>query len=129
MTKNFGQPYGLATVTECILELYSPQLFILTPEGYIKTDDSVCLDAPEFKDDESEVRIMACNTLQRQQWARQQDSIVHKLSGKCLDLPTQTTRGGLSLRSCDSYSQSQRWDLEPIHWRNHTKSIETGEKL
>lgn len=125
-TKTFGQPYGVASVVDCIIELYAPQMFILTPDGYIKTDDSVCLDAPEYKDSESEVRIMACNTLDRQKWRWDKDSskIVHQASGKCLDLPGRMKHpspatGGvaLDLRSCDDKSKSQLWSMEDVNWR------------
>lgn len=126
-TKTFGQPYGVASVSDCIIELYPPQLFILTPDGYVKTDDSVCLDAPEHKDAESEVRIMACNTLDRQKWRydKEMERVVHSISGKCLDLPSKkkplspTTTGGtaLELRACDAKSKSQSWILEDVKWR------------
>ncbi|CAL8141125.1 unnamed protein product [Orchesella dallaii] len=125
-TKTFGQPYGVATVSDCIIEMYSPQLFILTPDGYLKTDDSVCLDAPEFKDSVSDVRIMACNTLQRQRWSyeKKTERLIHTASGKCLDLPSKkklpvSPVGGiaLELRACDDKSKSQTWALEDIKWR------------
>lgn len=113
-TKTFGQPYGPATMSDCILELYAPQLFVVTPEGYIKTDDSVCLDAIEFKDG-SEVRIMACNTLKRQKWTISNGNVVHSLSGKCLDLPDKGD--GLVVRECLSGSRSQLWTLENVQWK------------
>lgn len=126
-TKTFGQPYGVASISDCIIELYAPQLFILTPDGYLKTDDSVCLDAPEYKDLESEVRIMACNTLERQKWRHNKETnrLTHVLSGKCLDLPVKkklnnlTSSGGiaLELRKCDEKSKSQEWNLEKVEWR------------
>ncbi|ODM95842.1 Polypeptide N-acetylgalactosaminyltransferase 3 [Orchesella cincta] len=125
-TKTFGQPYGLASVSECIIETYSPQLFILTPDGYFKTDDSVCLDAPEHRDSVSEVRIMACNTLERQRWRydKNTERIIHTISSKCLDLPSKkklpvSPTGGivLELRACDDKSKSQTWTLEDVKWR------------
>ncbi|CAG7720442.1 unnamed protein product [Allacma fusca] len=116
-TKTFGQPYGLATISDCILELYPPQLFVFSPDGYIKTDDMVCLDPPEFRNKDSEVRIMACNSLPRQKWTHTGSRIVHDLSGKCLDLPLSPGMGGLTLRACDSRSTSQRWNFENVKWK------------
>jgi hypothetical protein len=113
-TKTFGQPYGPATISDCIVELYSPQLFVITPEGYIKTDDSVCLDAVEHKDG-SEVRIIACNTLKRQQWTIDGGIIRHKLSNKCLDLASKGEN--LVVRECLDGSKSQQWVLEKVEWK------------
>ena len=116
-TKTFGQPYGLATVTECIVELYAAQLFIFTPDGYLKTDDQVCLDPPEYKNKDSEVRIMACNSLARQKWSYIGKQLIHDLSGKCLDLPLLPGSGGLTLRQCDTRSRSQQWNMEKVEWK------------
>jgi polypeptide N-acetylgalactosaminyltransferase len=113
-SKAFGQPYGPALLSDCIVELYSPQLFVMTPEGYIKTDDSVCLDAVEFKDG-SEVRIMACNTLVRQKWKIDSGMVKHIMSGKCLDLANKGE--GLVVQECLDGSRSQQWTLENVEWK------------
>lgn len=139
--KSYGQPYGLATLSDCILEFYAPQLFILTPEGYIKTDDAICLDVPEYKEiqeeDEQEssrnnynnnlqpslagpnVRIMACNNLEREKWLYKKSTkqLIHKISNnKCLDLSKLVNNDGLRITECNENSLSQKWALEPVKW-------------
>lgn len=112
-----GQPYGPATLSDCILELYAPQLFIHTPQGYIKTDDNVCLDAIELKE-EGEVRIMACNTLKRQKWqVTTSGGLKHLMSGKCLDLPRKQGLASLVIKDCLDGSRSQKWNLEKVEWK------------
>ena len=115
-TRNYGQPYGIASLSTCIIEIYPLQLFIFTPEGYIKTDDSVCLDPPEFKrENDKIVRIMACNNLERQKWIRHSKYIKHLLSGKCLDL---NNHNSLILKNCDNHSVSQEWEFDKINWKS-----------
>lgn len=87
----------------------------MTPDGYIKTDDSVCLDAVEYKDG-SEVRIMACNTLKRQKWKVLNGRVKHGVSGKCLDLADKGE--GLVVRDCLDGSRSQQWSLENVAWKS-----------
>lgn len=95
----------------------------MTPDGYIATDDSVCIDAPEHKSIESGIRIMACNTLERQRWKydKKERRLRHLPSGKCLDLPSKRLPGSLTLRNCDGRSESQQWILEDIDWSSPIK--------
>jgi polypeptide N-acetylgalactosaminyltransferase len=47
------------------------QMFIMTPEGVIMTDESVCLDArlsSHVTTSGAKVRVSACNQLERQKW-------------------------------------------------------------
>jgi len=121
-TKSFGQPYGQASLSDCILELYASQLFILTTQGYIKTDDNVCLDAVEFfKNKPIQVRIMACNNLGRQKWTYEPSTknVKHMVSKKCLDLAEKGE--GLELRPCIDGSLSQQWSLEEVEWGGENK--------
>lgn len=44
-------------------------MFVMTKEGFIMTDDSICLDAPEKSGTgPMKVRIMACSGYSRQKW-------------------------------------------------------------
>lgn len=45
------------------------EMFVMTKDGFIMTDDSICLDAPENDTvGPMKVRIMACSGFTRQKW-------------------------------------------------------------
>lgn len=68
-TGSTNQPMGIAQLDECMKDDVATGMFVMTPEGVIMTDDSVCLDAPEKTVlGVAKVRIMACSGLPRQQW-------------------------------------------------------------
>ncbi|XP_076046369.1 polypeptide N-acetylgalactosaminyltransferase 1-like [Oratosquilla oratoria] len=114
-----SQPTGPTVIKDCVIEAFQPQLFVFTKKGYIMTDESVCLDAPDASSSKDpQVRIMACNELPRQKWTYDEPSkqIRHVQSGLCLDLPSQTHPDTLSLQLCDSTLRSQRWIFEDVKW-------------
>jgi len=99
------------------MELYAPQLFIYR-DGFIITDDMVCLDPPEIKLNTT-VRIMACNTLERQKWKYDKNNgqIQHGVNGDlCLDLVGLGDR--LILNLCDNKEKSQKWKFEDVQWND-----------
>ncbi|XP_037074927.1 polypeptide N-acetylgalactosaminyltransferase 3-like [Pollicipes pollicipes] len=114
-----GQPSGPATVTDCASNWYTPQLFVMTMEGYIMTDESVCLDVPDGGQQEAEgrARLHGCSQLSRQKWYHDQKTseLVHVDSAKCLDLPTAANPESLVVMAC-SGAPSQRWTLERVPW-------------
>lgn len=64
-----NQPMGNAKLQNCIGDDIPIEMFVITPEGFVMTDDSVCLDAPEKEGlGQSKVRIMSCSGLNRQKW-------------------------------------------------------------
>lgn len=64
-----NQPMGIAKLNECLKEDMFIEMFVMTRDGFIMTDDSVCLDAPEKEvNGVSKVRIMACSGFTRQKW-------------------------------------------------------------
>lgn len=64
-----NQPMGIAKINECLTETVPIEMFVITKEGFIMTDDSVCLDAPEKQTQGlPKVRIMACSGYSRQKW-------------------------------------------------------------
>ena len=66
---NSNQPMGVAKINDCIEDDVTLEMFVMTEEGFVMTDDSVCLDAPERdKKSASQVRIMACSGHTRQKW-------------------------------------------------------------
>lgn len=45
------------------------EMFVMTKDGFIMTDDSICMDAPEkVGTGPMKVRIMACSGFTRQKW-------------------------------------------------------------
>ncbi|XP_068247231.1 LOW QUALITY PROTEIN: polypeptide N-acetylgalactosaminyltransferase 1-like [Palaemon carinicauda] len=114
-----SQPTGTTVLRECVIETYLPQTFVFSKKGYIMTDESVCLDAPDADaSKEPQVRIMACNEFERQRWTYEEDShhLRHIMSGLCLDLPARANPETLSLQKCDTYTKSQKWIFEHEDW-------------
>lgn len=69
-----NQPMGIAKIDACLKDDVAMEMFVMTPEGFIMTDDSICLDAPErVVIGPSKVRIMACSGFTRQQWKFDKD--------------------------------------------------------
>lgn len=68
---SFSQPFGAAILEPCISPPRLSQMFVMTPEGVIVTDESICLDAPEHDviREKPKVKITSCSvgTL-RQKW-------------------------------------------------------------
>ncbi|KAK8747487.1 hypothetical protein OTU49_016412 [Cherax quadricarinatus] len=114
-----NQPTGPALLRECVIETFPLQTFVFTKKGYIMTDESVCLDAPDADSArEPQVRIMACNEFERQRWTYDEQSrlLKHLMSGLCLDLPSKANPETLSLQKCDAYSRSQKWHFQHEDW-------------
>lgn len=66
---NTNQPMGIAKLQGCMRNNTPMEMFVMTSDGFIMTDDSVCLDAPEKTViGPAKVRIMACSGLGRQKW-------------------------------------------------------------
>ena len=66
----YAQPAGNVMLLPCIDPPNLVQMFVMTKEGVIMTDESVCLDAPErdTRHEKPKVKIMMCNGLERQKW-------------------------------------------------------------
>lgn len=83
------------------------------------TDESVCLDAPDYDSAKTpQVRIMACNEYERQRWSYDESAklLKHVKTGMCLDLPSKANPDTLSLQKCDSSAKSQRWTFQHEDW-------------
>lgn len=64
-----NQPMGVAKLSQCLQNISPIELFVMTSDGFIMTDDSICLDAPErIVLGPSKVRIMGCSGHSRQKW-------------------------------------------------------------
>ncbi|XP_056644328.1 polypeptide N-acetylgalactosaminyltransferase 13-like isoform X1 [Diorhabda sublineata] len=118
--KNFmNQPMGKATLDVCLDEI-EIEMFIMTKEGYIMTDDSICLDAPEKpKSGSMKVRIVACHFISRQKWEydKKTKEIRHVTNQKCLDVKTSMRSvQEVVINDCDK-RKTQQWILEDVSWK------------
>ena len=83
---------GPAFFDICLDTFHPGQLFTITQNGFIMTDENLCLDAPQYEEMDSGVRFSSCSEQERQQWRVEgAGRIVHSLSGACLALPTAAT--------------------------------------
>jgi hypothetical protein len=89
-------------------------------------DESVCLDAPQWRDPDAGVRFTACAELERQKWERRGETTatgesnvrwVHKESSLCLAVAQVATSDPLTLAAC-SESRDQLWRLRPEQWKD-----------
>ncbi|XP_051158579.1 polypeptide N-acetylgalactosaminyltransferase 13-like [Leptopilina boulardi] len=116
----YNHPAGNVIILPCINPPNLVQMFVMTKEGVIMTDESVCLDAPE-KDTQHikpKVKIMMCNGLERQKWEYNEETrkLIHKSSGMCLTVSSDNKEGPV-IASCDE-SVDQEWMLKSILWKN-----------
>lgn len=116
-SKSYHQPVGRVVLEECAFTYYAMQHFVFTEDGFVKTDESICLDSPESRAETSVVMI-ACNGLNRQKWRYdpKTQAITHKATKLCLDLPDRRGPQGVTLRQC-SGARSQRWLMESVDWK------------
>ncbi|XP_064455998.1 polypeptide N-acetylgalactosaminyltransferase 1-like [Ornithodoros turicata] len=119
-SKTYHQPVGRVLLEECSYTHYPMQYFVFTEEGFIKTDEAICLDSPESQADTNVVMI-ACNELPRQKWRYDPKLhvIMHKKTKMCLDLPSQHSPQGITLQRCNGGS-SQQWTMEAVDWKKVT---------
>lgn len=66
----YSQPSGFIALQDCISPPNLSQMFVMTKDGMIMTDESVCLEAPgrDSRHEKPKVKLMACNKLEGQKW-------------------------------------------------------------
>ena len=108
---------GPAMFDNCLETFHPGQLYTISEEGFIMTDENLCLDAPQFEEVDSGVRFSSCTEQERQRWRveKETERIVHRLSGLCLALPTAATSEQVTLQACSS-SPTQKWLLDKEAW-------------
>lgn len=116
-----NQATGNALIAECThptFASFEKQLYVLTSKGYLMSDESVCLDAPDPNVDDPPVYFLACTFQTRQRWKYDysMETIVHLDSGLCLLASSKSSTDGLSLGPC-SMSENMQWKLQPFIWR------------
>ncbi|KAH7645703.1 polypeptide n-acetylgalactosaminyltransferase 13 [Dermatophagoides farinae] len=118
---NGVHPIGKVIMAKCSIEIYGPQSFIipLTGEtGYIKSDESVCIDANSKKTNAS-ILLIGCNQLERQKWRYDSKfkQIIHIKSSLCITIDRRKTT--LSLAKClSNNNKRQAWKIISQNWNN-----------
>ena len=76
----FWQPNGFIAYQDCISPPDLSQMFVMTKDGVIMTDESACLDASEREtfNTKPQVKLIACSNFADQKW--KYDEEVHKLT-------------------------------------------------
>ncbi|XP_018562794.1 polypeptide N-acetylgalactosaminyltransferase 1 [Anoplophora glabripennis] len=115
-----NQPMGIARLERCLGDDVAMELFVMTKEGFVMTDDSICLDAPERVGiGPLKVRIIACSGFSRQRWKYYEKTkeFLHITNHKCLDISnTKNFTDGLIINDCNG-NPSQKWRLEVVPWK------------
>ena len=112
-----AQPSGSSTLGTCHEDFNVNHIFVVTKEGYVMADESVCLDAPLASEDEATVRFQACGELSRQKWRVEDKLVKHLDTGKCLSHPTAGTSDVLTLQECYG-TVPQEWLFENREWQD-----------
>ncbi|KAJ8948065.1 hypothetical protein NQ314_008494 [Rhamnusium bicolor] len=118
-----NQPMGIAKIESSLSDV-ALQMFVMTKDGYIMTDDSICLDAPERVGiGPLKVRIIACSGFSRQKWEYDKKGknntkeLRHVTNHKCLDVSdSKNFTDGLVITDC-SGRKTQQWSLENVPWK------------
>lgn len=118
---SLNQPSGSAILVPCSEEPQLQLMFVMTQDGVIATDESVCLEAPEHdhSTDQPKTRIVACSGLSRQRWRFNARTLAleHLASGLCLSTPHSGRReDGLVIDNCTG-SMEQQWTLDSVSWK------------
>ncbi|XP_015607983.1 polypeptide N-acetylgalactosaminyltransferase 3 [Cephus cinctus] len=116
---SFPQPSGYAVLESCISPPNLGQMFVMTKDNIVMTDESVCLDAPErdTRHERPKVKMMACSGLQRQKWEYDKDTRImkHVSSGMCLEASSNREEGPV-IAACNK-NVEQQWRLEKVPWK------------
>ncbi|XP_034945804.1 polypeptide N-acetylgalactosaminyltransferase 3 isoform X2 [Chelonus insularis] len=114
----YAQPSGYAGFEPCISPPHLSQMFVMTKDGVIMTDESVCLDAPEHdtKHERPKVKVMACSGLLRQKWNYDEKTktLKHTSSDMCLHVASDSEEGPV-IAACNGNIE-QQWKFQSIPW-------------
>lgn len=89
----------------------------MSKEGSIMTDESMCLDVPNYQDEnEASARFLACNQMDRQFWRHENNKLVHIATGKCLTYLPQGSSDQLVIRQCGG-QEGQNFQLVAEDWK------------
>ncbi|GAB0096359.1 Polypeptide N-acetylgalactosaminyltransferase [Sergentomyia squamirostris] len=116
--------YGQAAVEPCqkILHNSLTQMFVITKDGKILTDENLCLDASERAENATLVRLVTCaDASSRQKWLYDVENlkIIHKPSRFCMKSARKKSDQGhldILIENCTT-KFDQSWILIPYSWK------------
>ena len=109
-----SQTSGPALFDNCHESFHTGEL-VTFKNGFIMSDENLCLDAPQYEEKDSGVRFTSCSEQERQKWRVENGNIIHVISGQCLSVPTAGTSDQVTVQRCSSTSY-QEWILEDQPW-------------
>lgn len=119
---NGANPTGKVVMSQCSIGIYGPQAFIMPLidiVGFIKTDESVCLDVSSIKPN-SAVILIACSQYNRQRWRYESNTkrIVHIKTGLCLTIDRRKSHLTISECTEGRINKRQRWIIIEQEWHH-----------
>lgn len=116
---NGVHPIGKVIMKKCSIEIYGPQSFVIPSNGetgFIRSDESVCMDANAKKTDPS-ILLIGCNQLERQKWRYDLrfKQIIHVKTTLCITIDRRKTT--LSLAKCLPNNKRQAWKIISQNWK------------
>lgn len=136
-----NMPFGQAMIAQCAKSMVMEEMFVITENGEVTTNDGVCLDALETiepKKNATIARIVNCANSPRQRWIYdfRQQQIIQRDSKNCLtadeaesesdakpkmNVEGETTkqdenRLSANVAPCANLN-SQKWILLPLNWK------------
>ncbi|XP_055681573.1 polypeptide N-acetylgalactosaminyltransferase 3 [Lutzomyia longipalpis] len=119
--------FGQATLEPCESSPQNSltQMFVITKEGKIMTDENLCLDASEkaaeSTNNSTMVRLITCADTVRQSWLYDADKlrILHKISSFCFNRAQKDEQGRRTEVVIEKCSQEvkESWIFIPYPWR------------
>ncbi|XP_044738005.1 polypeptide N-acetylgalactosaminyltransferase 3-like [Chrysoperla carnea] len=120
-----NQPMGVALVEKCLKDDNLIEMFVMTKDGFIMTDDSVCVDGPDqdvtnSSDVNLSVNIVACSDMKKKKWTflNETKQVRHKATELCWDIHEKSVHEHLIvLNPCVDSKETQKWIFEKVSWR------------
>ncbi|XP_066594873.1 polypeptide N-acetylgalactosaminyltransferase 1-like [Prorops nasuta] len=119
ISRGFYIQTGYAVVDVCSPRLLLGQMFVMTKNGIIMTDESLCLYAPDHETSQKQpkVKVMACNDMPTQKWKYdyKNNLLIHTASGMCLQATDEFDVPPF-IAPCNK-NDNQRWLLDTVPWK------------
>ena len=111
---------GSQTVlADCVdhFQVYQQMIMGNETASPIMTDESMCLDVPNYQDKSgASARFAACNQLDRQKWRLEGARLVHDVTDQCLTYVTEGSSDPLILRPCQARAAEQQFEWKSEMW-------------
>lgn len=116
-------PQGQALLAPCDTRAFQlHQQIVVSEQGFIMTDESMCLDVPNYQDESAEAsaRFSACNQMERQEWSFDDKTqvVTHKLTKHCLTYVPQGSSDPLVIKPCRTdLAEKQQFNFIANDWQ------------